>query len=534
LPLFCLAVLLLSSCQTHIFDIVETTDQFAGDEVMANNCDYGGEIKGVRAIDRYTVEFELCNPDLTFPNKLAFPVFAIQDSEFLNFSGGNSELLSNSANGTGPFFVKDYEAGQYIILGQKSEYWGVPAKMDSIEFRWVKDQGDRQEQFLAGLGSGMVDYVGPDSANINVVYRSSISTSYLGFNNQVAPFDNPLVRKAIALGIDRERILDLYYSEGAVLADQIIPVEIFPGYSSGLNWYDSSIHEAENLLKNSDFDKNQEIVLYYSEKATLNIPAPEQIAREIKGNLAMIGINLRLEQKTDEEFQQLFKSGEMGFFFTEISPEIPEAVSFYNPLFSDQSKTFGLIDGEIVDAINAASRTEEEQTRQGYYDFVNQSLRQDIIIIPLVNGSSTLAFQDDVQNVFVGPMNENFPEMVVSDSKLTFLLRQEPQSLWPADEVDQDSFTISSLIFDNLVSYDYGTATLKPELATSWEANGDLTVWTFYLRYDVKFLNGETFDANDVVASFSAMWDEDDVNHTGRTGDFFYFKKFFGEFLSNN
>ena len=43
---------------------------------------------------------------------------------------------------------------------------------------------------------------------------------------------------------------------------------------------------------------------------------------------------------------------------------------------------------------------------------------------------------------------------------------------------------------------------VKPWLATSWKPNADLTVWTFQLRRGVKFHNGKTMTADDVVASF--------------------------------
>jgi peptide/nickel transport system substrate-binding protein len=45
---------------------------------------------------------------------------------------------------------------------------------------------------------------------------------------------------------------------------------------------------------------------------------------------------------------------------------------------------------------------------------------------------------------------------------------------------------------------------VKPWLATSWKPNADLTVWTFQLRKGVKFHNGKTMTADDVVASFKS------------------------------
>ncbi len=54
----------------------------------------------------------------------------------------------------------------------------------------------------------------------------------------------------------------------------------------------------------------------------------------------------------------------------------------------------------------------------------------------------------------------------------------------------------------------------------------------FNLRKGVKFHNGATLDANDVVATFVSQWDAKDANHKGRTGTFEYFGSFFGTHLN--
>jgi ABC-type transport system substrate-binding protein len=105
-------------------------------------------------------------------------------------------------------------------------------------------------------------------------------------------------------------------------------------------------------------------------------------------------------------------------------------------------------------------------------------------------------------------------------------------SYWPGDETDVDTLRIATLLLDTLVKYDYQTNDVKPSLSSYWTSNTDATVWTFDLRYGVKFTNGETLNANDVVASFDALWDASSDNHTGRTGEFTIFHNFFGNFLN--
>ncbi len=109
----------------------------------------------------------------------------------------------------------------------------------------------------------------------------------------------------------------------------------------------------------------------------------------------------------------------------------------------------------------------------------------------------------------------------------------EPGSLWPADEDDYATFRITRLLYDTLLVPGFGGEKFQPLLAENWESNADLTEWTFHLRYNVQFSNGSQFDANDVVASFAAIWDASDPNHKGRTGEFSMFKRLFGSLIND-
>ena len=80
--------------------------------------------------------------------------------------------------------------------------------------------------------------------------------------------------------------------------------------------------------------------------------------------------------------------------------------------------------------------------------------------------------------------------------------------------------------------YQVGSATVEPVLAEKCEPDAALTQWICTLRRDVKFHDGSTLDANDVVTSFVVQWDVSDPLHAGNTGAFTNFSKFFGSFLN--
>ena len=103
----------------------------------------------------------------------------------------------------------------------------------------------------------------------------------------------------------------------------------------------------------------------------------------------------------------------------------------------------------------------------------------------------------------------------------------------PIMSIALSSDTLSTAqIYDGLLAFKTGTGDVEPALAESYSANAELTEWTFKLRPGVKFHNGATFEADDVLATFGAMWDVKNPAHKGRTGNFEYWTAYFGTFLN--
>ncbi len=85
-------------------------------------------------------------------------------------------------------------------------------------------------------------------------------------------------------------------------------------------------------------------------------------------------------------------------------------------------------------------------------------------------------------------------------------LAANPSSLDPARTADIYAYTVINQIFDGLVQFDSHLNPV-PAIAGFWEASLDGLVWTFYLRQDVKFHNGQEVTADDFVYSFTRILD---------------------------
>jgi ABC-type transport system substrate-binding protein len=86
-------------------------------------------------------------------------------------------------------------------------------------------------------------------------------------------------------------------------------------------------------------------------------------------------------------------------------------------------------------------------------------------------------------------------------------------------------------VTETLYRYGLASANVEPGLALGCTASPNLQEWLCDLRPGVKFHDGSTLDANDVVMSFKVQWLASDPLHQGRTGEFVTFQSFFGAFL---
>ena len=116
--------------------------------------------------------------------------------------------------------------------------------------------------------------------------------------------------------------------------------------------------------------------------------------------------------------------------------------------------------------------------------------------------------------------------------QLVFVQNGEPGGLYCADETDGEALRVCEQIVEPLLQYETGGTASEPALAESYEANDDLTVWTFHLRQGVTFQDGSDFDATDVIESYRVQWDASDPRHVGRTGTFDYWNLLFGGYLN--
>ncbi len=512
----------------------------AGMMVAAPDCDYGGEFLTIEALDELTVKFTLCYPDPAFPSKIAFSAFPINDTEYLESTGGGGDIVDNPI-GTGPYMVENWNRGSELVMTRFDDYWGDPAIAETLIFRWNPEAAARLVELQAGTIDGM-DNPGSDDfsviegdPNLALYERAGTNIFYLGMNNWYPPFDNERVRQAFAMAIDKQRIVDNFYPRGSIVADQFMPPVIF-GYTPEVEWYEYDPDMAKQILEEEGVLPGFETTITYRDVVRSYLPEPGVVAQDFQAQMAAIGVTVEIVVMESGAFLDASDAGEIdGFHMLGWGADYPDATNFLDFHFgSGASDQFG--DGweDIWDALSRGAALADPDDRYPIYIEANELIKQHVPMIPIAHGGSGCAYQADVADAHSSPLgNEYFAVMTPGDrDQFVWMQNAEPIGLYCPDETDGESLRACEQVHEPLLGYEVGGAAVVPALATGCDASDDLTEWTCHLREGVKFHNGATLDAEDAVLSYVVQWDAAHPLHVGRDGNFTYFNALFGAFLN--
>jgi peptide/nickel transport system substrate-binding protein len=525
----------------------EPFDGSAYPEDGSSACDvegYGGTMGSIRAVDADTVEFKLCKPDVAFLSKIAFASLGIQDADYLESTGGGGEALFRNPNGTGPYKLKEngWTSGSEMVLEAFADYWGDAPLTPTAVFRWGGEAAQRLLELQSGTVDG-IDNVGADdfgavegNADLKLFPRTALNVMYLGMNNTKELWKNEKVRQAIAMGIDRKRIVDTFFPPGSQVASHFTPCEI-PGGCEGEEWYEFDPAAAKQLLADAGYPNGFKTKLHLRETVRCYFPTPPDIATDVQAQLKEnLNIDAQIDIIDTNTYLGIASRGELeGMFFLGWCADFPDVTNFLDTFFGAGSDlSLGEKYADIIAELDAGSQSADQAVRDQHYTTANNLIKQHAPLVPISHGGSATAFRADVEGAHSSPLsNEALFAMKAGDrQQIVFMSNAEPAGVYCADETDGEALRPCEQMFEALYSYEIaGTAPL-PGLAKACTPSEDLMTWTCDLQTGVKFHNGADFDANDVVMTYAVQWDAAHPLHVGREGLFEYWGYLFGPGLN--
>jgi oligopeptide transport system substrate-binding protein len=364
-----------------------TADNFLGDIVGAKDVSRGNakEISGVKVIDDATLQVQIDAPKSYFLYKMTYPNAFVVDQKQIT---ANPKRWSLKPNGTGPYELKEWKLGDHLTLQANDNFYLGAPTLKTITFQLsggsslatYKD-GDID---VAAVGLDDLQSVQDPSSDLNKEYHTAdnAAVDYIGFNTNVPPFDDPKVRQAFSMAVDRKKIASVVLQGAVPVATGILPPGI-PGYTPDDKTAPFDPAKAKQLLSQSKYGNNLPPITLAETGAGGTVGDTTQaIVQSWKENL---GIDVQVQQAESGTFFQDIDQGRYQMFHLGWIMDYPDPEDILDVLFYSKSRQNSThYNTPQVDAKLEAARIEPDANKRiADYQEIEKMLLADAPWMPM-------------------------------------------------------------------------------------------------------------------------------------------------------
>lgn len=165
----------------------------------------------VVAEDDKTLVVTLNAPCSYFGSLAAFATLSPVQQATIEANGDAWATSAETYISNGPFYVSEWVPSSYIMMSKNPNYWNADAiKLDGIKFNLIEDSNAAYSAYQTGevlfIKDVPTEEIPSLSGNSDFYVDPIIGTYYLSVNCNREPFNDPQVRKALSLAIDREYV----------------------------------------------------------------------------------------------------------------------------------------------------------------------------------------------------------------------------------------------------------------------------------------------------------------------------------------
>lgn len=357
-------------------------------------------IDQVEILDDNKVKVTTKEPFAPLLNHLSHKSSAII-SEKIHKEKGN-EYFQNPV-GSGPYKFKEWRVGDRIVLEANNEYFKGEPKIKEVIIRAIPEENSK----VIGLETGELDLVSDvdtigrttikDSPELEFLESPSTTTTYIGFTNKKTPLNDPEVRQALAMAIDRDAIISALLSDDIQKANGFLAPPIF-GYSKDSKLPEHNVEKAREIIEKKGL-KGSKLVF-----GTSNSQLRAQMAEIIQAQLKEVGIDMSIQILEWGAFLNSTGNGELDMFIMGWGPSTYDAdYGLYPNFHSNQmgnagNRTF-YKNPKVDKLLDDAKRELDIEKRKGMYKEVVDILNVDMPVLPMYYSNSTMGITKKLKNV---------------------------------------------------------------------------------------------------------------------------------------
>ncbi len=366
-----------TTAETYLGDILGFKEKLAGE---------AEEVAGIQVIDELTLQVTLDGPKPYFLAKLTYPTSYVLDQASVQ---GSLDDWAFQPNASGPFRLLRYVANSFIAFEPNPGH-PEPGKAPAIVFRFYLpgkpldyyQQGEIDMAYVGDPEDIRLLTNADHELHAELQSTTSLCTSLVQFNNTRPPMDDPNVRAAFAMAIDRQKLLDQFSEATDLLAETILPPAM-PGFSGDLLAAAFDPQAAQAALAASKYGKELPPVKLvdagYAGEESDYINALISMWEE------NLGLQVELELVDPEDITHAAQQADGHLVSYGWCADYPDRENFLDVLYHSESR-FNVAEYENaeLDALLEQARTEiDAATRLSLYRQAEELLLSDHAVIPL-------------------------------------------------------------------------------------------------------------------------------------------------------
>lgn len=280
-------------------------------------------IKDIQKVDDYTVKFLLVKPEASFLSNIAMEFSSILSAEYGDklLKDKTPQLMDIEPVGTGPFVFQKYEKDSIVRFASNKKYFLGPSPLEKLVFVITPDANVRTQKIKTGECHLIAEPSAADyeqfvnDKNLKITLKAGMNIGYLAFNVKKKPFDNVMVRKAIAHSLNRQAYIDAIFKGFGVLAKTPLPPTVW-GYNDQIMPYEYNPKKAKDILREAGYPDGFTTELWALPVSRPYNPDGKKMAEMMQADLAAVGIKAKIVTYDWPTYLAKSKNGEtvMGQF----------------------------------------------------------------------------------------------------------------------------------------------------------------------------------------------------------------------------
>ena len=369
---------------------------------------------GAKALDDKTLEITLIQPTSFFIDLVSmWCYFPVQEAT-ITANGDRWTASADSYVCNGPFKMEQINLGEGYVLVKNENYWDAEnVTLEKLTFRFILDSATALTAYEAGDVDGIrsipsADYARLVAANAGVNVVPNYGTVYYNINCAKAPYDNPLVRKALNLAIDRKTIIENVVQLDATPAYSFLA----PGYgvdgkdiTEGRGTFELSetanVEAAQAALAEAGYPNGEGFptlqLSYYSNDTVKKVV--EAMAEMFKTNL---NINVEISSNDWAIFYASVQAGDYEVAAMGWSADYLNPMSFL-PLFKtgDSTNTAFYSNAAYDELVNQVMLETDAAAAAELTLKADELVSNDYACIPLYYKSNNYLMKDHISGVYM-------------------------------------------------------------------------------------------------------------------------------------